>query len=36
MYYAAESTDITAFLIGGNIPEFDEKCINDMKNNGGK
>ncbi len=36
MYYAAETTDITAFLIGGSIPGFDAKCINDMKNNGGK
>lgn len=36
MYYAAETTDIIAFLTGGNIPEFDAKCIADMRANGGK
>lgn len=36
MYYATETTDIVGNLVGGNIPELDQNCINDLKNNGGK
>ncbi len=36
MYYATETTDIVDNLVGGNIPELDQNCITDLKNNGGK
>lgn len=36
MYYAAESTDITGFLITGNIPVLDANCAADLKANEGK
>ena len=36
MYYAAETTDITGFLLTGNIPTLDANCVNDLKGNGGK
>jgi len=36
MYYAVETTDILSNLSGGNIPELDANCINDLRANGGK
>lgn len=36
MYYASETTDITGFLITGNIPQLDVNCHADVKANGGK
>ena len=36
MYYASETTDILGFLITGNIPVFDNKCLADLQANGGK
>jgi predicted Zn-dependent protease len=36
MYYTAETSDIIGNLIGGNIPEFDQNCLNDLQSNGGK
>lgn len=36
MYSAAETTDITGFLLTGNIPVLDQNCQNDLKANGGK
>lgn len=36
MYYATETTDIIGNLVGGNIPDLDQNCITDLKNNGGK
>jgi hypothetical protein len=36
MYYAAETSDIVGNLIGNNIPELDQNCINDLRANGGK
>lgn len=36
MYYTAETNEIIANIIGGNIPALDARCINDLKANGGK
>jgi len=37
MYYAAEhSGPLLNFLSGGVIPVLDDKCLNDLRNNGGK
>lgn len=36
MYYATETTDLTANITGGNIPELDANCIADLRKNGGK
>jgi hypothetical protein len=36
MYYTAQTSDIAANLIGGNIPDLDSQCINDLQSNGGK
>lgn len=36
MYYAAETSDIVANLVGGNIPALNTKCLDDLKGNGGK
>lgn len=36
MYYAAETSDIVGNLIGGNIPQLDAKCLEDLRANGGK
>ena len=36
MFWQAETGDIFASLIGGNIPELDANCISDLQANGGK
>ncbi|MGZ3862229.1 MAG: peptidase [Bacteroidia bacterium] len=36
MYYSAETSDIVANLLGGNIPPLDNNCLSDLKANGGK
>lgn len=36
MYYATETTDIIGNLLGNNIPQLDQHCINDLRGNGGK
>ncbi len=36
MYYTAETSDIVGNLIGGNVPQLDQNCIDDLKSNGGK
>jgi hypothetical protein len=36
MYYATETTDIMAAIIGGEIPELDNNCIADLRKNGGR
>lgn len=36
MYYASETTDITGFLLTGNIPSLDASCRTDLQANGGK
>ena len=36
MYYAAETTDIVGNLTGGNIPQLDARCIEDLRANGGR
>ncbi|HET6989994.1 MAG TPA: hypothetical protein VFJ43_01670 [Bacteroidia bacterium] len=36
MYYTTETTDILGNLTGGNIPQFDDHCIADLRENGGK
>jgi len=36
MYYATETSDIIANLLGNPIPSLDQNCINDLKANGGK
>lgn len=36
MYYATETSDLIANLIGNNIPSLDNNCISDLKANGGK
>ncbi|MBI2720980.1 MAG: hypothetical protein HYX39_02280 [Bacteroidetes bacterium] len=36
MYFAVETTDIVANLLGGNIPALDANCKSDLKANGGK
>ncbi|MGZ3903511.1 MAG: peptidase [Bacteroidia bacterium] len=36
MYYSTETSNIVANLLGGNIPQFDSNCLNDLRGNGGK
>ncbi|HYG53489.1 MAG TPA: membrane metalloprotease [Flavobacteriales bacterium] len=36
MYYAVETTDFVANLLGGSVPALDQHCIDDVRNNGGK
>lgn len=36
MYYAAETSDIVANVLGGNIPQLDANCLDDLRANGGK
>ncbi|MDX1651775.1 MAG: hypothetical protein R3277_04740 [Brumimicrobium sp.] len=36
MYYASQTTEITSFLLGSDIPELDQNCKNDLIANGGK
>ena len=36
MYYATETTDIMASIIGGSVPALDDNCIADLRKNGGK
>lgn len=36
MYYTAETSDVVANIVGGNIPELNSSCVNDLKANGGK
>jgi hypothetical protein len=35
MYYAVETTDVLA-IMGGDVPELDENCLDDLRANGGK
>lgn len=36
MYYAVETSNIMANIIGGSVPELDNNCIADLRKNGGK
>jgi hypothetical protein len=36
MYYNVETNNVVANLLGGNIPQLDANCINDLRGNGGK
>ncbi len=36
MYWAIQTTDLMGSLTGGNIPELDSQCIQDLQANGGK
>tara|TARA_R110000868_G_scaffold306734_1_gene568056 strand:+ start:88635 stop:89393 length:759 start_codon:yes stop_codon:yes gene_type:complete len=36
MYYAVRTSGFVANLMGGNVPELDEQCIQDLQANGGK
>ncbi len=36
MYWGVETGDVVKNLLGGNIPQLDQNCINDLRNNGGK
>jgi len=36
MYYAVETSDFIANLLGGNVPALDANCIKDLQSNGGK
>jgi hypothetical protein len=36
MYYAVDTTDFLANLLGGSIPQLDANCIQDLQANGGK
>ena len=36
MYYNVETTDVISNILGGNIPELDANCANDLHANGGK
>lgn len=36
MYWAIQTTDLMGSLTGGNIPELDTQCIQDLQANGGK
>ena len=36
MYWGVETGDVIQNLISGNIPQLDQNCLNDLKNNGGK
>ncbi len=35
-YYAVETSDFIANLLGGNVPSLDANCIKDLQSNGGK
>ncbi len=36
MYFAVQTSDFVGNLMGGNVPELDAQCIQDLKANGGK
>ncbi|CAN5762252.1 hypothetical protein BH11BAC7_BH11BAC7_19940 [soil metagenome] len=36
MYYAVETSDIMANIIGGSVPDLDNNCLADLRKNGGK
>jgi hypothetical protein len=36
MYYNIETSNVVANLLGGNIPQLDANCLNDLRSNGGK
>lgn len=36
MHYQAETSNMAGNLLGGEIPQLDGNCINDLRNNGGK
>ena len=36
MYFAVRTSDFTSNLMGGNVPELDSQCIQDLQANGGK
>lgn len=36
MYYSAETSNIAANLLGGNVPSLDQNCIRDLQRSGGK
>ncbi|MDQ3109551.1 MAG: hypothetical protein M3R17_06615 [Bacteroidota bacterium] len=36
MYYEAETTNIMANILSGEVPELDNNCIADLRKNGGK
>lgn len=36
MYFAVETNDLVANILGGKIPALDADCANDLKGNGGK
>lgn len=36
MYWGVDNGDVIKNLIGGNIPQLDQNCLNDLRNNGGK
>jgi predicted Zn-dependent protease len=36
MYWAVETSDVVANLLGGKTPVLDQNCINDLRGNGGK
>ncbi len=36
MYYATETSDVLANLVGNTIPTLDDNCVSDLKGNGGK
>jgi hypothetical protein len=36
MYHAVETTDFIGNLLGGNIPQLDQNCLDDLKANGGR
>ncbi|MCW3078468.1 MAG: hypothetical protein JWO32_3077 [Bacteroidetes bacterium] len=36
MYFAVETSDLVANLLGGSIPALDGNCTNDLRANGGK
>jgi hypothetical protein len=36
MYFAVRTSDFVNNLMGGNVPELDSQCIQDLQANGGK
>ena len=36
MYWGVETDDVVKNLLGGTVPQLDQNCLNDLKNNGGK
>jgi predicted Zn-dependent protease len=36
MYWGVETGDVVQKLLGGNMPQLDQNCLNDLRNNGGK